>query len=85
MVVSRATIRLEVIKKLLAITEHPNKITEGLKLEHDLDLGYAARAALAVPFTKISQRYEGKKLSQPKCRSCKTVKDAIDLVHGATK
>lgn len=86
MAVDRPTIKREVFTKLNALAEprpplDPNSDDDEKKrLLDDLRLGPTFRRALALPYTKISQRHGGKPITQAEAQDLGTVKDSVDLV-----
>jgi hypothetical protein len=79
--VDRETIKAEVIEKLIVVTEPKNPLTEETKLFDDLGMGTVTRRAMALPYSKISQRHGGKPVSMAKAEALETVGESIDLVH----
>ncbi len=55
--------------------------SEELRFYEDMGMGSTARSALALPFTKISKRYDGYIVTQKEAKELKILKEAIDLVH----
>jgi hypothetical protein len=82
--VDRPTIQGEVFTKLNHFVEPKPPLAtdadEKRKLLDDLGMTGPARRAMALPYTKISQRHGGQGVSQPDAQKCVTVKDAVDLV-----
>jgi len=84
--VDRPTIKREVFGKLNAVAEpHPpldpsSDDDEKKLLLDDLRLGPTLRRAMALPYTKISQRHGGKPISQAAALALSTVKESVDLV-----
>ena len=78
--VTREEIKPQVIGVLVAMTQTKG-ITEPMTLWPKLRMGPLQRAALSLPFSKISAKYDGLSMSDDSTRKLKDVKSAIDLVY----
>lgn len=79
--------RGEIAALVLAVLDpltrrHPIKETD--TLEKDLGLDEEERMELSFPFAGIVRRYRQASISRDECGALKTVRNAIDLVHGKT-
>ncbi len=82
---TRKEIKDQIIEKLSNFLER-NKIKEDEKLFEDLGMGPIIRKAMAIPYTKISRKYDkGLTVSMEEAGKLKTVKETIDLVFKKSK
>ena len=81
-VVSREEIAKRVIAKIEAVAEPDEKVDETDDLEVDLGMTSTIRAAMALPYSKISKSFpSGLPIRILEARALGTVKQSIDLVH----
>lgn len=79
--VSREEIKPQVIMKLEVFAGPGAKITESTHLQRDLGMGPTYRAAMAMPYTKISKRYCGYVVKMSETRNLTDVRQSITLVY----
>jgi len=84
---TRDEIKPKVIAKIKAISDAEDLVEdEKSKLWNDLGMGPTVKAAMALPYTKITKKYpRGIVVSQAAAAKCETVKDSIDLVFTRAK
>lgn len=80
-VVTKVDIKPQVIEKLESFAEPNTDLSEDTELDGDLGMGPTHRAAMALPYTKISKRYKGYVVGISECKELKTVGESIDLVY----
>ncbi|MCP4746381.1 MAG: hypothetical protein GY874_09615 [Desulfobacteraceae bacterium] len=79
--VSRDVIKEAVLDKLESLARPKQTINEQMHFQQDLDLGTSFKAALSLPFSKISNCYGGQTVSSTETKMLEIVKNAIDLVY----
>jgi len=79
---TRKEVRDQVVEKIKAITDEDNLAeNEDSDLQLDLGMGATLKKAMAVPYTKISTKYDnGITVTMSDAGKCQTVKDSIELV-----
>ena len=76
-------IRISVIRRVDVFTDEYVEASadpDFLRLEKDLGIFPNQRMMLAVPFSKVSKSYGGKRVKPLDCADLETVQDCIELV-----